>query len=250
MNKVFSHFLLGMIAVVVIGWLGWLEVKAQGADWLPVKYVRIEGAFQYLAKDSIKNALIEQVNKGLYNADMQQIQQSVKQLSWIEQVQVKRVWPDVIDIKIVEQTPVVRWSDEGLLNKQGDVFVPDKMDKFSHLPLIVGPDGNEKELLKTMSALEIALNKQKMALVEFHVNDRRAWKVRLQNNMELKLGRNEPLNKFKRFLKTLALLGEEQVSKVSVVDLRYPNGYAVTWKQDSEEIDWKKIAGMKKNKAN
>lgn len=250
MNKALNHCLLGIVAVVVMGWLGWQEVKAQGADWLPVKYVRIEGAFQYIEKDKIKKALIEQVNKGLYNADVQQIQQSVKHLSWIEQVEVKRIWPDTIDIKIIEQTPVVRWGDDWLLNKQGDVFAPDNIDTFNDLPLIVGPDGNEKELLTVMKALEIALNEKKMGLVEFYVDERRAWKMTLQNNIEIKLGRNEPFEKFKRFLKTLDLMGEEQVSKVSVVDLRYPNGYAVAWKQNSDEIDWKKIAGMKKNKAN
>ncbi|MCK5189892.1 MAG: cell division protein FtsQ, partial [Methylococcales bacterium] len=57
-----------------------------------------------------------------------------------------------------------------------------------------------------------------------------------------------PLSKFQRFLKTVALIGEEQVEKVVVVDLRYSNGYALTWKKGENEIDWKKIAEMKKSK--
>jgi cell division protein FtsQ len=74
MAKTTSHFLIGTVVVVITGWLGWQEVKAQGADWLPVRYVRIEGAFQYIAKDKIKQVLTGQVNNGLYNADIQQIQ--------------------------------------------------------------------------------------------------------------------------------------------------------------------------------
>jgi len=60
--------------------------------------------------------------------------------------------------------------------------------------------------------------------------------------LEILLGRNEQLKKLQRFLKTLEVLGPEQVDKIAIVDLRYPNGYAVSWKPGTEEIDWKKIA--------
>ena len=248
MDKATSQFLIATVVVVLFGWLGWHEVKAQGADWLPVRYVRIEGAFQYIAKDKVKQVLMEQVNNGLYNADIQQIQSSVNQLPWIESVRVKRVWPDAIDIRIVEQTPVVRWRGEGLLNLKGEVFVPDNISEFSQLPLVSGPVGNEKKLLEIMRGLEVALNDKQMELLEFRVNERRAWSIKLKNGVEIILGRNDPLSKFQRFLKTVALIGEEQVEKVVVVDLRYSNGYALTWKKGENEIDWKKIAEMKKSK--
>jgi len=60
--------------------------------------------------------------------------------------------------------------------------------------------------------------------------------------LEILLGRNEQLKKLQRFLKTLEVLEQEQVEKMAIVDLRYPNGYAVSWKPDTEEIDWKKVA--------
>jgi len=248
MDKATSHLLIGTVVVVLFSWLGWHEVKAQGADWLPVRYVRIEGAFQYIAKEKVKQVLKEQVNNGLYNADIQQIQLSVNQLPWIESVRVKRVWPDAIDIRIVEQTPVVRWRGEGLLNLNGEVFVPDNISEFSGLPLVSGPVGNERKLLEIMKGLDVALSDRQMELVEFLVNERRAWSIKLKNGVEIILGRNEPLSKFQRFLKTVTLIGEEQIEKIVVVDLRYSNGYAVTWKQGENEIDWKKIAEMKKSK--
>ncbi len=113
MNKSTLYFVLGTIILLLVGKLGWQEIRAQGADWLPIKYVRIEGAFQYISKNKIKRVIIEQVQNGLYNANIQQIQKSVYQLPWAEKVTVKRVWPDAIDIKIVEQTPAVRWGGQG-----------------------------------------------------------------------------------------------------------------------------------------
>jgi len=41
-------------------------------------------------------------------------------------------------------------------------------------------------------------------------------------------------------LDTFPVLGQEKVAAMQVVDLRYPNGYAVSWKPDSEPINWGK----------
>jgi cell division protein FtsQ len=38
------------------------------------------------------------------------------------------------------------------------------------------------------------------------------------------------------------VLKQEQVDEMAVVDLRYPNGYAVSWKPGTAEIDWHAIA--------
>jgi len=246
MNKVVIHFLLGLVSVMIIGWQGWQEVKAQGADWLPVKYVRIEGVFQHIARDRIKNVLREQVINGFYNADIQLIQASVKAMPWVEEVSVKRVWPDAINVSIVEQMPVVRWGNDALISEKGALFKPEEINGFSHLPMFVGPDGYEKKMLEVMNRLSLKLSEQKMALAEFQINERRAWKIKLQNKMELKVGRNKPLKKIQRFLKTISLIRKEQIEEIAVVDLRYSNGYALTWKQGDAKIDWKKIAEMNK----
>ena len=49
----------------------------------------------------------------------------------------------------------------------------------------------------------------------------------IKESVEIILGRIEPLSKFKRFLKTVALIGEEQIEIVVVVDLWYSNGIQV-----------------------
>ena len=244
MNKTTVYILLGLILIGVVGWQGWREVKAQGADWLPIKHVRIKGAFQYIAKDKIKKVLDEHMINGFYNADIQQIQVVVKTLPWVEKVVVNRVWPDVINVTIEEQTPVVRWGNEALLNNKGEIFKPDQINDFNGLPLLNGPIGYETKMLDAFNQLTVSLIDQGMELAEFQVNERRAWKIKLQNKIILNVGRNQPLKKIQRFLNTVSLLGKLQIAEIAVVDLRYSNGYALTWKQTEAKIDWKKIAEM------
>ncbi len=242
MNSTAVKFFIGITFLIITSIIGWREVIKQGANWLPIKYVRIEGTFQYIEKTKIKQVLKGQVNNGLYNASIKNIQQSVAGLPWVNSVKVKRVWPDAIEIKITEQVPIAKWYLTELVNKNGDLFKPDNLNKFVHLPMIAGNTGNEKKLLETMADLTIDLKEQDMKLTEFRVSNRRAWTIKIQNGMELILGRNEPFKNLQRFLKTRHLLGKEQLVKIKVVDLRYPNGYALAWKSTEEQIDWKLLA--------
>jgi cell division protein FtsQ len=229
-----------MSAVLVVGiWDGWRELKEQGADLLPIRYVRIEGVFQYITKDEIKQALRAHVMTGFLNADMHSIRQALLSLPWIAEVKVKRVWPDAIEIKVYEQYPVARWNNIGLLNEQGDLFMPSNLARFNKLPLLYGPLGQEKKLMEIAKQLQAALASHSMGLAEFDVNERRAWTIVLTNELVLKLGRKEPQQKFQRFLPIIPILGKDRMAAMAVVDLRYSNGFAVTQKPGIVPIDWK-----------
>jgi cell division protein FtsQ len=208
----------------------------------PIKYVRTEGVFQYLGKDEVKTALLPLVSTGFFDADMQAIQQAVANLTWVDSVTVKRIWPDAIDIKVREKTPYARWWDNSLVNMKGEIITPKSMEPFKALLLLQGPDQQQVKVLEIMKGVKTALADQSLYLEEFSVNDRWAWKIKLTTGMEILLGRKEQLKKLQRFLKTLDALGQERVGAISVVDLRYPNGYAVSWKPETEQIDWKAIA--------
>jgi cell division protein FtsQ len=225
--------------LLLIG-LVWSAVS--GIKRIPIKYVRTEGVFQYLSKEEIRTALEPLVTTGFFDADMQAIHQAVSQLTWVDTVTVKRVWPDAIDIKIREKKPYVRWGQQSLVSTRGEIITPKNIDAFKYLPILQGPEQQQLKTLEIMKGVNTALADQSMKMAEFTINDRWSWKIKLTTGLEILLGRNEQLKKLQRFLKTLDVLGQEQVEKIAIVDLRYPNGYAVSWKPGTEETDWKKIA--------
>lgn len=244
-----TRFKLIIIAALLVGggWWGWQQISMEMLNGKPIHYVKIEGAFQYTSKERLKEVLAPQMKRGYYHADMQAIHQAIKALPLVDKVDVKRVWPDAVTIKITEQKPIVRWGKNALLNKQGEVLIPDNIEDFKNLPLITGPEGQEKKLLEIMKGVYIVLKDKSMQLAEFHVNERRAWKIKLASGLEMQLGRKAPLENMQRFLKTMDLLGPEQVAMMASVDTRYPNGYAVTWKPEATPVDWKAIAEKNKN---
>lgn len=211
----------------------WDEIKARAKDWMPIRYVRVGGIFQHLGKEEIKNILLPQVSTDFISADMKAIQDAVLSLPWVSRAEVKRIWPDAVDIVVYEQTPYVRWGEKSLLNEHGDVFSPENISEFGSLPLLSGPARQEKKLLNKMKELRTVLSKKSFDLSALTLNERRSWKMTLDNGMQFHLGRSDPALIIKRFMKTLTLLGEERINAISVIDMRYPNGFALTWKPDS-----------------
>ena len=134
----------------------------------------------------------------------------------------------------------MRWGQKGLLTEYGELFTPSNVDQFQSLLLVEGPKQQEAKTLEIMKGVNTALEDQALELAEFSVNDREAWKIKLKTGLEILLGRTGQLEKLQRFLDTFHVLGQEKVAAMQVVDLRYPNGYAVSWKPDSEPINWGK----------
>jgi cell division protein FtsQ len=239
MQIVKTLLVFALLALAVWG-LRQQVVSDKVAESLPIRYVRTEGVFQYLSKDEIKAALMPLVTASIFDADMQLIHETVAKLAWVKNASVERVWPDTIDIKVHERKAFVRWGQKGLLTEYGELFTPSNVDQFQSLLLVEGPKQQEAKTLEIMKGVNTALEDQALELAEFSVNDREAWKIKLKTGLEILLGRTGQLEKLQRFLDTFPVLGQEKVAAMQVVDLRYPNGYAVSWKPDSEPINWGK----------
>jgi cell division protein FtsQ len=242
-----SRFILLSVLLSAAIWGGWRYMDQRDAANRPIRYVKVEGAFQYIHPDRLKDVMTPELKRGFYHADMAALHAAISGLPLVQQVDIKRVWPDAVYVKIVEHKPIVRWGADSLLNNQGELLKPDHIEEFQRLPLLTGPEGQEKKLLEVMKNVYEVLRDKSLHLAEFHVNQRRAWQVKLSSGLEMQLGAKDPMQNMQRFLKTMDLLGEDQIALMASVDTRYPNGYAVTWKTDlTDGIDWQAIAAHNK----
>ena len=240
LKRVFGNSWMRLLKIIIIMALFTSLVYAV-KQVVPIKHVKVGGEFQYLSQDEIKTALEPLVDVGFFDADVQAIHNVLTQMIWVESATVNRVWSDTLSIKIKEKHPFVRWSDNALLNKRGEIIRPTDITPFENLPILYGVEGQEIKSLEIMKGVNTALADHEMSMTEFSINNRWAWKIKLTTGLEILLGRNEQLKKLQRFMNTLDVLEREQINAMAVVDLRYPNGYAVSWKPDARPIDWKNL---------
>lgn len=229
---------LATLVVIMLGiGFSWPMLQQTIAKAVPIRYVQVEGTFQYIDKQDIQMKINPLAQVGYFSVDLKAIQQAVMSLPWTESIQAQRVWPDRIKLKIYEQKPVVRWQEHSLLNERGGVFRPLNIDRFQTLPVLYAPNVQRQELLEVMHGLSVSLMDQGLYLAEFRVNERQSWLLSMENGLVIQLGRLQPLAKFSQLMKALIVTGGELVNKMVYVDMRYPNGYAVRWR-DNEKINW------------
>lgn len=204
---------------------------------VPIRHVQVEGAFQYIDKQDIQMKINPLVQAGYFSVDLQAIRNSLMRLPWTESIQVQRIWPNRLKLRIYEQKPVIRWQEHSLLNEQGEVFRPLNIDRFQTLPVLYAPNEQRLALLEVMHGISVSLMDEGLYLTEFRVNERQSWLLSMENGLVIQLGRLQPLEKFSQLMKALIVSGGELVNKMVYVDMRYPNGYAVRWREN-EKIEW------------
>lgn len=159
-----------------------------------------------------------------FTLDIERLRNSFEKLPWVRRADVRRQWPDRVDVVIEEHKPLARWGTDALVNTQGEVF---HAAYESPLPTLSGPIGTSREVAIQYDIFRRNFSAIGREPLQVHLSPRRAWQVRLDNGLTLEVGREQVDARMARFLsayaQTIAPLGRRADS----VDLRYSNGFAV-----------------------
>jgi len=235
-----SVMLLVVVVAGVVLSLVYLEVSK--SQYLPIRFVKVEGEFRYLKSERLEQLLNQELNKGFFNIDIDTIHAAVQQVPWVDSVTVRRKWPDTLMLNVVEQKPLARWSKGGYVNQRGEWFLASQEGDQGAWPVLEGPKGSEYLLSKEYLFVSNQLMKFKLGVKRLTVNHRRSWQLSLDNGLNLQLGRMQVQARLQRFLDVYKMVIAEQLQKIESVDMRYTNGFAVRWKSEPDSPVKKKGA--------
>lgn len=220
------------VAGSVAGLALMLEWMKDPRQW-PVESVRIEGNFRHLQRAQLQEVVAPLAAAGFFVVDVSDIQARVKALAWVDQVSVRRVWPNVLDIRVREQEPVARWGDGGFINARAEVFRPKKAVELDTLPWLDGPQGYERRVLQMHTRMQALLKPLALGAARLRLDARRAWHLQLSNGLRVEVGRNDPLKRVARFVRVYPAVLASATGRLAAVDLRYSNGFAARWQPTS-----------------
>ena len=138
----------------------------------------------------IEEIIKEHKNKSLINFPLEEYQLKIKKLDWIKRVSIKRKFPDIIHVSIIENLPYAIFIDginKYLIDDDGEKisFKPDN-SKYSELLKVTGSDGNLNfsDLIR-----EININYPKILdmIIEVEFIENRRWNLILKQNIKIKL---------------------------------------------------------------
>ena len=213
---------------------------AAGAVWLvrvpslPVKHVVFAEALAHTKRGEVEQVLPGSLKGNFFSINLEQVRGSLEKLPWVRKVDVRRQWPDRLEVRIEEHKPVARWGEgrSELVNSYGEGFAAVLVDsEASGLPLLFGPNGTALEVLKHYSEFVGSFAKVGEKPVQVTLSPRLAWQLKLQNGMLVDIGREQtkaPVGvRLQRFLEIYPETVAKQAVRPAVVDLRYPNGFAM-----------------------
>lgn len=220
-----------VLSIAVVALLG----VHMGAAWLkdpntlPLQVVRIEGEFNYLDRQKLERVVANEVRGGFFSVDVEAIRTATRVMPWVDEVAVRRVWPDTLRIWVSEQVPLARWGDKGVVNTRGEGFWPAVDEIPSGLPRLMGPEGTASEMAGRYLELQQQLQPLGLQVVRLQQDARGAWVSEFDNGAVIKLGSRDLDVRLKRFLRLYPRLKAAGKGEPMQVDLRYTNGLVVHW---------------------
>lgn len=195
-----------------------------------IKHVTVLGEPKHTSERQILNAIKQADLSRFFDLDVNQVQEFVIALPWIEAASVRKQWPNTLKVFVVEHNPVAIWNDDLLLNSDGRVFQAPKATITKKLPSLFGPEGSEIEAFNTFQQFAELLYINNFELTSLALSERFAWQFWLSNGINLNLGRKDKLKRVQKFIDMYPYMLKRKDAEVDSVDLRYDTGLAVSWK--------------------
>ena len=231
LNQVARVLAWGALALLAYGAIAWVGAQ----PWFALRGIEVKTPVAHVTEAQIRLVAERQVRGTFFTVDLDAVRDSLEKLPWVREARVERRWPDTLEVSLTEHVPLARWNDDALVSEAGEVFVAADSAK---LPRLSGPEESADEVVAAYRRHQAALQRIGMRIAELRLSPRRAWRIRLDNGMQLALGREQTDARLARFVAlyprlftaTPAAAAEtapaEPVLPVAV-DLRYPDGFAL-----------------------
>jgi cell division protein FtsQ len=196
-----------------------------------LKTIVVDGGLQHVARGDIVAALQGRVTGTIVTVDLEAVRALFESVPWVRRAEVRRGWPDRLEVRIEEHVALARWGQEReqrLVNTHGELF-SGRVD--APLPVFSGPSGSEGEVARRYAAFRELLARLALEPRQVVLNPRFAWQLRLSSGLTVQLGRDSDKDRVEeRLAKFVSVypqtLGKSE-SRLDYVDLRYPNGFSL-----------------------
>ncbi len=207
-------------------------VGAQRLPVFPLRQLVVVGSVNQVTSMQVEYAARSSVAGNFFTINLDHVRTSFEKLPWVRRAEVRRIWPDGIEVSIEEQVAAARWrqadGEYRLVNKFGEVFIA---ASETDLPVFSGPEGSAAQMLARQQEFTQALAPLGRMPKEIDLSLRQAWRITLDDGLVLVLGRDETTHpvsdRMTRFVAAYPEVQQKARFQPGMIDMRYPNGFAL-----------------------
>ncbi|WP_058835524.1 cell division protein FtsQ/DivIB [Luteimonas abyssi] len=221
---------LALVALPVVAVLqGWI-----GADRWPLKTLRVTGDLEWIEDATLRRAVVPYAQHGFFAVDLAGAQAAVSALPWVEHAEVRKRWPDVLEVTLSEFRPFAHWGGERLLSSHGRLFPVPEVDTLPEMPRFDGPEARIPDVVALYNESRALFTPMGYEVERLAVDSRGSWSMTLSSaalsdGIEVVVGGQQARPRLERFARLLPRLTSDRPERLERADLRYTNGFALTW---------------------
>jgi cell division protein FtsQ len=208
------------VVAVLNGWIG-------GERW-PMRRLVLTAEFHQVDEAQVQAAVAPHVRRGFFAVDLERLRADLGKLPWVRRVEVRKRWPDRLDVMIAEYRPLARWTGDRMLSENGELFSAPR-GEGAELPLFEGPEARRTELMSFYSQAKPLFLGDGLQIDTLALSARGSWTLWLSDGTRVDVGRGDPQRRLERFARLLPRLRAGDHRQLLRADLRYTNGFALTW---------------------
>src|SRR5690606_38898396 len=218
----------------VLGVGGYFAVKpvAQMLE-RPLSQVSVEGEFRYVGKERTMELISAELDGDFLQLDLMRLKSALEADPWVEYAALGRRWPDILLVKIIEQKPIARWGEHGFMNQRGEIIHVDSTTALMELPRLDGDETDARKIMQQYQDLAQLLRSRGLEILALSSDKKRSWRVTLKGGVEIAIGRDQVMEKMRRFITVYDHHLKELWTDIKSIDVRYTNGIAVQWQAES-----------------
>ncbi len=169
--------------------------------------------------------IIEIYNDGsIFDINLSLIYNKIKENTWVKEVSIERVLPNIIKIKILENQPIAIWQDKEnnkLITANGDIIFDGNVNDFKNdFPIIKGNKSKEN-ISSILKILETNQNFYKNIWSLTFINERR-WDLNFNQGLVVRLPSTNIKKAWEKIIKLQKNYNVLNL-RLTEIDLRNPN---------------------------
>ena len=213
-----------------------------GADFIykqidtPLSKIMVGGNFNHLEEQELAELVNIEIDGGFLSMNLNQLRQELQSHPWIHQVSVRREWPSTLKVEVIEEVPIARWGKKGFLNRLGDQLSLPENSNLKSLPVLEADFGSSQDMIAQYLLLAELLAPTDLRLTELQRDAVGAWQIETASGVRIVLGRDQIIEKIRRLIVVWGSGLDVQLNNIATIDLRYPNGLAVSWRDQDITI--------------
>jgi cell division protein FtsQ len=196
---------------------------------LPLKTIRITGELSHIDRARMQQRVAGAIDGGFFTVDMHKLRAAAEQLPWVDEVSIRRVWPQTLVMAVTEQVPLARWGDKALVNGRGEVFRPERGELPAGLPQFIGPESAARSMVAFYRQASDWVARTGREVGRLTLKGPHDWQLQLDDGLLLVMERERAGQALQRFVMALPAIRDQAGRVPEQVDMRYDNGFAVRW---------------------